>query len=68
MDNWDTFKINLEVAEGAEGTLTKQQAIYEESWEAATNKVRTSFEHLWDAIIDEDALKGLTRGFAEVID
>ena len=68
MDNWDTFKINLEVAGDAEGTLTKQQAIYEESWEAATKKVRTSFEHLWDAVIDEEALKDLTRGFAEVVD
>ena len=68
MNNWDTFKINLQVAEGAEGTLNEQQAIYAESWEAATEQVRTAFEHLWDAIIDEKALIGLTKGFAEVVD
>jgi hypothetical protein len=28
MDNWDTFKVNLEIAESSKGELDKQFAIY----------------------------------------
>jgi hypothetical protein len=39
MDNWDFFQKNLSTATGAEGTLNKQFAIYEESWEAASKRM-----------------------------
>ena len=59
MDNFDTFKINVEIAEESEGTLQKQADIYAQSWEAARDRVAASAEGIYDALIDEDAFIAL---------
>jgi hypothetical protein len=33
--------------------------IFAESWEAASNKVRASWEGLWDSLINSDGFIGL---------
>ena len=68
MDNWDTFEVNLEVAEGAEGTLQKQQDIWAESWEAAQKRVQASAQGLYEGLISDDFFIDLNNIFAELID
>ena len=67
MNNWDTFKINLEVAGDAEGELDKQQAIYEESWEASSKRVRAAWEGIYDSILDDDFFISINNGFADFL-
>ena len=60
LDNYDTFKGNLAVAGDATGTLEQQSRRYEESWEAASKRVKTSIESIYDTLIDDKAIiKGL---------
>jgi TP901 family phage tail tape measure protein len=54
MDNYDFFKQNLSVAQGAEGALQQQQDIYAESWEASTKRVKAAWESLYNDIIKDD--------------
>lgn len=68
MDNWETFQINLEVAESAEGTLQSQQNIYAEGWEAASQRVTASVQEIYDKLLDDDFFISLTEGFAKFID
>lgn len=70
MDNYDTFKINVELAEGSEGSLQKQANIYAQSWEAARDRVTASAEGIYDALLDEDtfiALADFTSFFLDSI-
>ena len=67
MDNWDYFQENLEVAQGAEGTLQKQADIYAESWEAARDRVAAAAEDLYDSILDDDFFITLLNGFEKAI-
>jgi hypothetical protein len=48
MDNWDTFQENLNTAQGSEGALSAQAAIYAESWEASRDRVKASVEEIYD--------------------
>ena len=66
MNNWDTFKINLEVAEGAEGTLQEQADIYAESWQAASDRVKASFEDIYDSILNDEFFIKLTNFFGDL--
>lgn len=68
MDNWDTFKINLDTAENAEGELNKQAEIYAESWEAASNRAKASLESLYAQLVPEDQLIELTNLFSGFLD
>lgn len=47
---------NLDVAANAEGTVAKQQAIYEKSFEAATTRLQAAWEEFYQKILDDDAL------------
>ena len=70
MENWDDFKKNLNIANTSTGTLDSQAAIYAESWDAASKKVRTSFEGLWDKLINSDSFitaLDLLSGFVDVL-
>lgn len=67
MDNWDDMKVNLDVAYNAEGTLDEQQKIYEESWQAAIDKVKAASEGIYDSLLNDDFFIGLNNGFAEVL-
>lgn len=67
MDNWDFMGENLATAYGAEGTLEKQQKIYEESWEAARNRLQASVETLYDELLKDDFFIWLTDALADVV-
>lgn len=56
LDNWDYMQSNLDVAANAEGTVAKQQAIYEKSFEAATTRLQAAWEEFYQKILDDDAL------------
>lgn len=67
MDNWDFMGENLATAYGAEGTLEKQQKIYEESWEAARNRLQASVETLYDELLKDDFFIWLTDALSDVV-
>lgn len=68
MDKWDFMKENLETARNATGTLTEQQKIYEESWEAANKRLKASFQGLYQDLIDDKFFIKLTDFLADTID
>ena len=68
MDNWDYFQENLNTANQSEGTLDTQAAIYATSWEAASNRVRASWEGLWDNLISSDGFIDMLNGLSGFID
>ena len=67
MDNWDTFEQNLAIAQNSAGTLEEQSQIYEESWVAASNRVKAALEDVYNSILDSDAFKNLLDGIADVV-
>ena len=67
MDNWDFMSENLATAYSAEGTLEKQQKIYEESWEAARNRLQASVETLYDELLKDDFFIWLTNALSDVV-
>lgn len=70
MNHWDYFKENVQVAKSSEGTLDQQAAIYAESWQAASDRVRASWEGLWDSLIDSDGFIGaldMLSGFVDIL-
>ena len=58
---------NLATAYGAEGTLEKQQKIYEESWEGARNRLQASVETLYDELLKDDFFIWLTDALTDVV-
>ncbi len=68
MENWDYFKENLNIANTSTGSLQRQQDIYEQSWNAANQRLRASFEGLWDSLINSDSFIGLTNGLTSIVD
>lgn len=67
MDNWDFMSENLATAYSAEGTLEKQQKIYEDSWEAARDRLKASVETLYDELLKDDFFIGLTDALSNVV-
>ena len=67
MDNWDFMSENLATAYNAEGTLEKQQKIYEDSWEAARDRLKASVETLYDELLKDDFFIGLTDALSNVV-
>ena len=61
MDNWDSMEKNLNTAKGADGTLGKQQAIFAESWEAASQRSKAAVEGLYQTLLND-------KGFIKMID
>ena len=60
MDNWnkpdnDSFMANLRTMSSASGELSKQAEIYEESWQAASNRVRAEMEEMFATFADDKA-------------
>lgn len=68
MDNWQKMQANVNIAEMSEGTLTRQQKIYEESWEAANKRLKASFESIYDTIINDDAFIFLTDSLSKLLE
>lgn len=67
MDNWDTFKNNLSLAQTADGTLDQQAEIYAESWEAANKRVKAAAEDLYDSILNDEFFIDMTNGVEKII-
>ena len=68
MDNWDYFQENVDRANNAAGSLQKQQDIYAEGWQAASNRVKASMEGIFDSIIDDKGIIKMTNAFAGALD
>jgi hypothetical protein len=57
----------LNIANTSQGTVDAQAAIYAESWQAASNKVRASWEGLWDSLINSEGFIGALNGLSTFI-
>ena len=64
MDNWEYFQENVDRANNASGALQAQQEIYADSWEAASKRVQTSMEKIFDSVIDDQIIIGMTDVFS----
>lgn len=67
MDNWDAMKQNVQRAESSSGSLDKQAEIYEESWEAASNRVRAALESIYSDLLDDEFLIDIMNGLEKII-
>ena len=67
MDNWDYFQENLAVARSSEGTLDEQAEIFEESWEAASNRVRAALESIYSDIINDEAFIDMLNTVEKIV-
>jgi hypothetical protein len=54
MDNWDVMQENLARSYSSSGTLSEQAKIYEESWEAASNRVKAAMEAIYSDLINDE--------------
>lgn len=68
MDNFDTFRENIEIANESEGTLAKQQRIFEESWKGAQRRLQASWEEFYNDVFDDKAFKNLLDLLSELVD
>ena len=68
MKEWDFFQENLNVARDSEGTLQKQADIYAESWEAASKRVKTAWQGIYQQILDDNFFIELTNSVGNVIE
>ena len=68
MNNFDFYKENVEIAKNSEGTLQKQQDIYEKSWAASAKRVRASLETIYSTLIDDQFFIKFNNGFTKVLD
>lgn len=66
-ENWDMYNKNMSIATNAEGELQQMADIYAESWEAASARVRASWEGVWDSLLNDEALIKMTNGLADVV-
>ena len=68
MDSWQTtFQDNLAVTANSKGALSEQAAIYQESWESASTRVRASLEGIYSDLIPEEVIIDATNGLAKVL-
>jgi hypothetical protein len=57
----------LEVARSSEGTLDEQAEIFEESWEAASNRVRAAMESIYSDIINDEAFIDMLNTVEKIV-
>lgn len=67
MDNWDAMEQNVASATGAEGSLDAQAKIYEESWQAASNRVRAAMEAIFSDLIEDESFIDLLNGLEKIL-
>jgi TP901 family phage tail tape measure protein len=60
MDNWDFMQENVELSLNSDGTLQEQAEIYEESWKAASDRVRAALEGIYSTLLDDEFFIDLT--------
>lgn len=69
MDNFQYFEEYKNMAEfDSEGALQEQQEIFADSWEAASNRVRTAWESIYSGIFDDQAIIKIVDAFGRVIE
>ena len=73
-DNWSKVQKNIEIARNSDGTLAKQQAIWSQSFEAATKRVEEAKKQLYEDLVNDNVLiklndifTGLLQGIGNVI-
>ena len=67
-DNWDMYTEAVETSANAMGTLQNQQDIYMESADAHVQIMRTSFEDLYDSLLDEETIIAVTDKITKVVE
>lgn len=67
MDNWDSMEENLNTVANATGTLTDQSKIYEESWQAASKRVKAAMEGIYSNLIDDKAFVNILNTFEKIL-
>ena len=67
MENWDAFKMNVDIAFDAEGSLDEQAKIYAESWKASQQEVQAALEAIWSSLIDENFFIGVNKMLAQTL-
>lgn len=67
-DNWSKVQKNIEIARNSDGTLAKQQAIWSQSFEAATKRVEEAKKQLYEDLINDNALIKLNDIFTGLLD
>lgn len=66
MDNWDSMEQNLNIASTSEGSLQKQQDIYAESWEAASERSQAALEALYQTLLNDKGFIAIINGLTGV--
>ncbi|MHA1370822.1 MAG: phage tail tape measure protein, partial [Promethearchaeota archaeon] len=59
MENWQGVTEAQEVAANSMGLASERYRIYLDSIEAHANKFKASWEGMWDALVDDEAIKDL---------
>ena len=72
MDNWDvgdsdSMLANLETAYNATGALQQQADIWGKSWEAASNRVATAAQGIYDSLLDDKLFINFNNVFADML-
>lgn len=72
MDNWDvgdsdSMLANLETAYNATGALQQQADIWGKSWEAASNRVVTAAQGIYDSLLDDKLFINFNNVFADML-
>lgn len=72
MENWnagdsDSMMANLETAYNATGALQEQADIWGESWEAASNRVKTAAQGIYDSLLDDNLFIDFNNVFADML-
>ena len=65
-ENWDMYQDALNASENSLGTLQKQQDIYMESTEAHLQQMSTSFEGIYDSILDEKSINFVAESLTKI--
>ena len=68
MENWDDMKVNIDIATNAEGTLDIQWDKWADSAEAASERVKESWNQLYSQILTDDLVVGVTNSFADFLE
>jgi hypothetical protein len=61
------MKENLNTVENSAGALEEQAKIYEESWEAASKRVRAAMEGIFNDLLDDKAFVGILNSFEDIL-
>ena len=67
-DNWDMYNKSVETSQNAIGTLQHQQDIYMDSTQAHLQKMRTSWESVYNSFFDTDSINTFADGISVVAD